>query len=170
MPPAAKNKTAVKKRKAATKKGGPTARSTKIHIPASPDPEVGAGEENPRARPGGNKWNRKEIDGALADIAKEQAEIDRIMAKAKYDCSEFKNQISQIRKDTCKSTGMPPKVFNAFVAEDKQVAKLERIVRGDGLSADQRETLDEVRHALGRAEGLGGTAFGDWAERIARSR
>lgn len=80
-----------------------------------------------------------------------QGEIDAIMEKAREACQPMRDDIKEVIKEAA-AAGYAKKPFRALISKRRKLSQAEAI--GSELNDDQKETLEQMQHALGMLSDL----------------
>jgi uncharacterized protein (UPF0335 family) len=99
------------------------------------------------ARPATNGFSPDKLQGFIDRVQSCQAEIDAIMERAKDACLPHREDIAVIMKEAAED-GLPKREFSTVLRRLRLEDKVEHVA--DKLHDEQRETYDQMLHALGK--------------------
>jgi hypothetical protein len=102
-------------------------------------------------------FDPKKVQGFVDRVENTQATIDSIMEKARENCAPHRDDIAAIKKEAAEN-GLSKKEFAAVIRKRRLLDKAENVDRN--LDDDQKETFEQMLHALGM---LVGTPLADAA-------
>lgn len=105
------------------------------------------GRELREVKPATNGFSADKLQGFIDRVQNCQAEIDQITETAKAACLPHREDIASIIKEAAEE-GLPKREFSTVLRRLRLEHKLEHVA--DKLHDDNRETYDQMLHALGK--------------------
>ena len=104
-------------------------------------------EDAATARTGHNGFDPEKLRGYVDAYEEEQSLIDEIMREARERCQPHKDNQKEIKSNAADEAQVPKKVFSAVLAKRRLQFKAENV--DAALNEPQKETFEQVQHALG---------------------
>jgi hypothetical protein len=114
--------------------------------------ENGTVHEASPPKAGGNGFDPDMVQGYFTRADELHGRMDEIMRKAREDCQPHVDDLKELKKEAAEAGGVPKKVFSAMLAKRRALRKAENA--DHALSDEQKETFEQLEHALGMLAGL----------------